>query len=168
MWVDEMMSNASLLKYPDSTWRLQNLLCGNTNTPVWIKARVEAAWGMLDKEFLLFPSCLQTRQYLWLLGVYAISKEIDFGLLRVGFNSLRGFTNGSSIWDFFYVHCHSLCFLYTLALQQLHITSTLNTFLPISFSTHKFFHMMPETDSWRDMSPWVLLVSLNHKKHYTC
>lgn len=130
-----MMSNASSLKYPDSTWSLQHLLCGNTNTPVWIKARVEAAWGMLDKEFLLFPSCLQTRQYLWLLGVYAISKEIDFGLLRVGFNSVRGFTNGSSIWDFFYVHCHSLCFLYTLALQQLHITSTLNTFLPISFST---------------------------------
>lgn len=69
------------------------------------------------------------------LGCICNIKRNRFWTFRVGFNSLRGFTNGSSKWDFFYVHCHSLCFLYTLALQQLHITSTLNTFLPISFST---------------------------------
>lgn len=74
------------------------------------------------------------------------------GLYKWFFN--MGFLLRSLSFTLFSIHSCTAAIAYNIDVEHI--------------STHKFFHMMPETDSWRDMSPWVLLVSLNHKKHYTC
>lgn len=122
LWVDEMMPNVSLLKYPYSTWRLQHLLCGNKNTPVWIKAWVEAVWGMLKSLFRFIA-----------------------GLYNWFFNMRCFFTFTVIHFDFSIYSCTE-AIAYNIDIGHI--------------ATHNFFYMMPETDSWRDMSPWVLLASL--------
>ena len=163
-WVFEITPMASELKKPESKWCLQHLLCWYTNTPVWINAWVQAVCEMPAKGILLLPSRLQITQYLWLLGVVGISSGIDFGLTACPllWNCSLGVLDTLPIHTSLSVQLRTAWIAYNITIAHI--------------PTHRFFHMMPELRTWRNMTSRVLTASfwakttmllLRHRKKNT-